>query len=116
MLADNRIHVTSSDKISIIAYVSDTTSATDYFLGDRQSFCFIQVEDFTTEFVLQLSFRLALRCDVITHPVFQYIRSGWEVITMASHCPGLVPLLYISYRWEQGMKQYLKVTAFTIFQ
>lgn len=33
MLGDNRIHVTSSQKISIIAYVSDTESAVDYFLG-----------------------------------------------------------------------------------
>ncbi|VDM91996.1 unnamed protein product [Litomosoides sigmodontis] len=32
ILRDYRIHVTSSEKISIIAYVSDTKSATDYFL------------------------------------------------------------------------------------
>nr|CDQ01550.1 Bm896 [Brugia malayi] len=32
MLEDNRIHITSLDKISIIAYVSDDKSAIDYFL------------------------------------------------------------------------------------
>ncbi|KAM3720093.1 Phosphoglucomutase-like protein [Dirofilaria immitis] len=32
MLGDNRIHVTSSDKISIIAYTIDNKFATDYFL------------------------------------------------------------------------------------
>lgn len=33
MLEDNRIRITSSEKISIIACVSDTNSAVDYFLG-----------------------------------------------------------------------------------
>ncbi|EFO15332.2 hypothetical protein LOAG_13178 [Loa loa] len=32
MLGNNQIHITSLDKISIIAYVSDTKSAIDYFL------------------------------------------------------------------------------------